>query len=711
VTTTLLLTAASGVFWLAPVGEEQHGPPPSPVVQAPAPLPQVVQVKAPTPTPDSALQTRPVPEQLTDADRISRLQRSLEADRKELGFLQTQIKEPGGEYQKAEKEFRTLDSRLEEKKKEIDKAHSAADQAATEQLEAEVKALEGPWKSARERFNLAIQERKTQQEKAAALEQKIQFNQQALEKLTATPPRPGTTPPSKQGPSQPTLQPPDAQAASVTAPGSRVPASAVPPPLPAPAAAKGIVPPVFPGVSALPQPTAVAPPANERPASPEIVHAREDARRKQEVAKEARNKARSISERMETLRQNIELEQKLQETARQRADAAHQARAEREQELHKRLCEGAAPVEVARLQLRSTEAGQRFDQARADFRASTDRLTELQTELNDLQDEQIRALQEAEDRRQEADRAETTVHRLQNPFTLHNLLQWGLDHGPRMLLIVLSMLILQRLVGIMSRWIVNAMAHSSKRGTDHDRENRARTLVGVFRNTATLAILGGGCLLLFEEVGIPIGPLMGGAAVLGLAVAFGAQNLIRDYFSGFMVLLEDQYCINDVVRINDISGQVESITLRVTVLRDLEGVSHFIPHSTITHVSNMTHVWSRAFFEIGVGYQEDVDQVMEVLLELGRQLRQDAVFGPLILEDPEMLGVDGFGESAVLIKFFLKTRPLQQWPVRRELLRRIKHRFDELGIEIPFPHRTVYHRQATDNMGTPGKDRGSEKAA
>jgi small-conductance mechanosensitive channel len=205
-------------------------------------------------------------------------------------------------------------------------------------------------------------------------------------------------------------------------------------------------------------------------------------------------------------------------------------------------------------------------------------------------------------------------------------------------------------------------------------------------------ILGGGSLMILDEVGIPIVPLMGGAAVLGLAVAFGAQNLIKDYFSGFMVLLEDQYGINDVVQIGDVSGQVEHISLRITVLRDLEGVVHFIPHGTITTISNLTHGWSRALFDVGVAYKEDTDRVIGVLRELAGELRGDPQFGRLILDDPEMLGVDDLADSAVVIKFFVKTVPLGQWAVKRELLRRIKKRFDELGIEIPYPHHTVYHR-------------------
>jgi small-conductance mechanosensitive channel len=202
-------------------------------------------------------------------------------------------------------------------------------------------------------------------------------------------------------------------------------------------------------------------------------------------------------------------------------------------------------------------------------------------------------------------------------------------------------------------------------------------------------VLGGGALMLLDETGIAVLPLMGGAAVLGLAVAFGSQNLIRDYFSGFMLLLEDQYGLNDVVKIGAISGAVEQITLRMTVLRDIEGTVHFIPHGTITTVSNMTHGWSRAVIEIGVDYKEDVGRVMDAMLAVARELRQDDAFGPLILEDAEMLGVDALGESAMLVKMVIKTHPLKRWAVRREYLRRIKQRFDELDISIPYPHRML----------------------
>jgi small conductance mechanosensitive channel len=198
--------------------------------------------------------------------------------------------------------------------------------------------------------------------------------------------------------------------------------------------------------------------------------------------------------------------------------------------------------------------------------------------------------------------------------------------------------------------------------------------------------------MICEEVGVAVAPLLGGAAVVGLAVAFGAQNLIRDYFYGFVILLENQYKINDVLKIGDVSGQVERITLRMTVLRDLEGSVHFIPNGKIDCVTNMTHGWSRALFEIKVSFNEDTDHVVDMLMDIAKGLRAEPQYGRVILEDPEMLGVDALGDTWATIKFVIKTRPLKQWLVKREMLRRIRKKFSENGIGMPIQQRVIHHR-------------------
>jgi small conductance mechanosensitive channel len=268
-----------------------------------------------------------------------------------------------------------------------------------------------------------------------------------------------------------------------------------------------------------------------------------------------------------------------------------------------------------------------------------------------------------------------------------------------MILIILALMgLLWMLAQLLAGRVVVNVVRRRHRGTDYEREQRAQTLKRIFQSVGGILILTIGSLAVLDQVGIDVTLLLGGAAVFGMAVAFGAQALVKDYFSGIIMLMENQYSVGNVVRIGEVAGAVEDVTLRMTVLRDLEGVAHFIPHGQITTVSNLTHGWSRAVFEIGVGYGENVDKVMKVLLRLANELHEDEEFGPLTIDEPEMLGVDAFGDSAVVIKFMIKTRPLRQWPVKRELLRRIKHEFDALGIEIPFPHRTVYHRDFSDKL-------------
>ncbi len=278
------------------------------------------------------------------------------------------------------------------------------------------------------------------------------------------------------------------------------------------------------------------------------------------------------------------------------------------------------------------------------------------------------------------------------PQSWNELVDWLLVHGLRVVTIIALAFVLLWIIGKISGRMAVLIAKKPGPGTKAEREKRANTLMSVFRSFAGVAIVVATALTVLGEVGFNIAPLLAGAGVVGLAVAFGAQNLIRDYFTGFLILLENQYGINDVVKLGDTSGLVENITLRVTRLRGLDGSVHFIPNGMITVVTNMTHEYSRAVFDIGVAYKEEVDKVMAVLMELAAGMRSDPKFGPLILDDPEMLGVDSFGDSAVVIRFRMKTQPLQQWNVKRELNRRIKNRFDKDGIEIPFPHRTVFHR-------------------
>jgi small conductance mechanosensitive channel len=180
------------------------------------------------------------------------------------------------------------------------------------------------------------------------------------------------------------------------------------------------------------------------------------------------------------------------------------------------------------------------------------------------------------------------------------------------------------------------------------------------------------------------------AGVLGLAVGFGSQKLIQDLITGFFILLEDIFSVGDVVKVGDTAGLVEAVSIRNVRLRDLSGTVHTVPFSTIDRISNLTKEFSFHVFDLGVAYREDVDQVTGILHEIGAEMRADPYFGDLILDDLEVFGLDAFADSAVVVKGRIKTLPIKQWEVGRELNRRIKARFDALDIEIPFPHRTLY---------------------
>ena len=219
---------------------------------------------------------------------------------------------------------------------------------------------------------------------------------------------------------------------------------------------------------------------------------------------------------------------------------------------------------------------------------------------------------------------------------------------------------------------------------------RVRTFLPLVRNVVRIVLLVLVVLVVLSELGIDIGPLLAGAGIVGLAVSFGAQSLVKDVITGFFVLLEDTISVGDVVDLGGRSGVVESMTIRSVRLRNLEGNVHTVPFGEVTAVLNMTKDFSYALMEVGVAYREDVDEVVEVLREIGEGMQADEEFGPLILEPLEVLGLDSFGASSVNIRVRLKTLPIKQWMVRREYQRRMKRVFDERGIEIPFPHQTVY---------------------
>ncbi|MDP3011791.1 MAG: mechanosensitive ion channel family protein [Candidatus Hydromicrobium sp.] len=204
-----------------------------------------------------------------------------------------------------------------------------------------------------------------------------------------------------------------------------------------------------------------------------------------------------------------------------------------------------------------------------------------------------------------------------------------------------------------------------------------------------------GILTIAEQVGISILPIITGAGIIGIIFGLGAQSLIKDLINGSFILFEQWYQVNDIITVGDISGVVERFSLRTTVVRDLEGVLHYIPNSEIKVLSNRTAEWARAVVDVGVHYKESTDKVVEVLNLVFDEIMTDAKYGPCIIERPEILGDGGvseLGDSAVVFKIICKVKPPNQWTIARQLRKRIKDKFDEVGIEIPYPCRNLYMR-------------------
>jgi len=274
------------------------------------------------------------------------------------------------------------------------------------------------------------------------------------------------------------------------------------------------------------------------------------------------------------------------------------------------------------------------------------------------------------------------------------LLSWILGSGFRIVLISIMAYALVRVVAAMVRRFEDEISHDEAVNA-LERVKRARTLGALIENVASVGIAAVALLMILKELRVDIMPILTGAGIAGLAVGFGAQTLVRDIISGFFMIFENQVRVGDVAVINGTGGLVEAITLRTIVLRDLQGVVHIFPNGAIERLANMTRDFSYYVVDVGVAYKEDTDAVAAVLKEVGAELEQDPAFSPSILAPLEILGVDAFADSQVTIKIRIKTVPLKQWDVGRELRRRIKKAFDARRIEIPFPHLSVYFGEAS----------------
>lgn len=268
---------------------------------------------------------------------------------------------------------------------------------------------------------------------------------------------------------------------------------------------------------------------------------------------------------------------------------------------------------------------------------------------------------------------------------------WLLEHALPVALIALAAIILRVMLHRQVPLLLESRLTREKEGIPREEAlQRAQTVSGVIVSTGTVAIFTMATFLILGEIDINLAPVLVGFGVAGIAVGFGAQHLVRDFISGLLIVMEDQYSKGDVVEVAGKAGLVEDMNLRRTVLRDLDGRVHTIPNGEISVATNFTKDWSRVNMNIGVAYKEDIDKVWAVLERVGTEMAEDPDWKDVILEAPKPLRVDNFADSAVEIKVLGVTKPIRQWDVMGELRRRIKKTFDAEGIEIPFPHVTVY---------------------
>ena len=265
--------------------------------------------------------------------------------------------------------------------------------------------------------------------------------------------------------------------------------------------------------------------------------------------------------------------------------------------------------------------------------------------------------------------------------------EWAITSGIRVLLIIAVMFVM---LGLLKRGVTKLS--SLYQGTLPIRAQikRVDTLTHIIWDVARMVILFVGITMILSEGGVDLKPLLAAAGLGGLAIGFGAQSLVKDLISGFFILWEDSVRIGDVVEIAGVAGLVEEVELRTIKLRDVSGTLHIVPNGVIDKVKNLTKDYSYSVFDIGVAYRENVDKVMEYLQEIAEDLRRDSRFAGDILEPLEMLGVDQFKDSAVMVKCRIKTEPHKQWRIGREMNRRIRNTFNAKGLEIPFPYQPSY---------------------
>jgi moderate conductance mechanosensitive channel len=278
---------------------------------------------------------------------------------------------------------------------------------------------------------------------------------------------------------------------------------------------------------------------------------------------------------------------------------------------------------------------------------------------------------------------------------LEKSLPWLLSGGIKIVAILIAAKIL---IKVGEKFIAKAVRKAVNNSDKESEERRENTLIRIFAATLKIVAWTAAFMMILPELGVEVGPILAGAGILGVALGFGAQYMVRDFLAGLFIIMENQYRVGDVVCLDSSCGGVEDITLRRTVLRDLDGKLMYIPNGSFKMAANLTKEYSRCHMDISIAYKENVDKVMELINKVGREMAEESPWKEYILKPIQVLGPgpDRFADSGVIIKVLGETRPLKQWDTLKEFRRRLKAAFDREGVEIPFPQMAIWPRDSRE---------------
>ena len=595
-------------------------------------------------------------EAASDAKRMVRIRKVIELDTQHLRWLRSELRSRTEWFEGLVEAMAEVAAERNDEKEKLEalEADPESDPEETEALRAELKELDVDYGLFDTQTDLALTAEKAVREQLTSLEEKLEKEKRALGELTG----------------EIEIELPDEAPAPAPAPTEAAKAPLLPSPVPVPAA----------------QPASQEEDKSSSTmttAQLEAHHVLEQAEREGQLAKLALSE---FVQRKQALEEQISFEEGLAETHTKEVENLKLAREAFEARLQKYRDADAPNEKLQRLEHAIRRINKGLEESDDDANARADYIKSLHDRRTRLEEEELHVTAVVDEKERAADEARDHITWLESPIHPKNVAHWAKERGPRMLLVIAAALFLLLLVRFSARGIARALV-GRRRGARSLGTGRADTLAFSFQSASRVVIVVMSVLLVLQEGGVDITTVLGGAAIIGVAIAFGAQDLMKDYFSGFLILAEDQYQLGDLITIRGITGTVESVNMRVTVLRDLEGRVHFIPNGSIDQVTNRTYGWGRPVLEVPVGFDEDVDKAMETLVEIAKNLRDDPDWKGSIIGDPEMLGVDKFTDYGVVIKFMVKTQPDKLFAVRRELLRRITKRFNELGIQITVPQR------------------------